>query len=447
MASADQGAPHATENAGEMRKIEAGRRDCGAAGRTRQFDQQVRGRDRVPCSWRSCREAPCRQDGEPSWIWQSTVPMDVLSQHSAVLLCLCESYSVPWSQTPASRQDKTRGHRRREEGRRWLSLPALVSLAGPAGGFVCDSSVAVDAEADKLSALRRSDVTSRRWMGCRLYKNTPSCWVAAPAFQSGDGDSVQVWLKIARSTGLVGDCHHLLRVVHSDCRRWMHWLWKRVLQEKLRLGSSWMQPWRHLLQTGGKLRAAVFAHASQTIFLLQKFCRVDHAAVTAPELDPCATPIGASIDRKPQVREILDLLEKRLLKVPFEEHGPMGYRGMWYISTHVDDPKVEAAVNRLKGYPFYLDLVTTSTPAFEKLKRAVTAVLDGVVCFGGNVNHFVYGAPSREEVARVRKLVLQAAGQAGVVFSDRTSEPCTSTVRVGDFVISDAGIVRHAAAV
>ncbi|EGZ17079.1 hypothetical protein PHYSODRAFT_331096 [Phytophthora sojae] len=131
-----------------------------------------------------------------------------------------------------------------------------------------------------------------------------------------------------------------------------------------------------------------------------KFCRVDHAAVTAPELDPVrvlwditpefskfvlrTTQIGASIDRKPQAREILDLLEKRLLKVPFEEREPMGYRGIWYISTHVDDPKIEAAVDRLNGHPFYFDLVTTSSPAFEKLKLAVTAVLNGVVCFGGN---------------------------------------------------------------
>ncbi|EGZ04397.1 hypothetical protein PHYSODRAFT_343302 [Phytophthora sojae] len=214
-------------------------------------------------------------------------------------------------------------------------------LAGSAGGFVCDSSVAVDAEADKLSALRRSDVTSRRWMGCRLYKNTPSCWVAAPgdvgigasqsatAFQSGDGDSVQVWLKIARSTGLRLSKVDALAVETSAAREAPVGLkLDAALAASAADFSSTNAPerllWKHRREgaDGGKLRAAVFAHASQTIFLLQKFCRVDHAAVTAPELDPCATPIGASIDRKPQVREILDLLEKRLLKA-------------WYGSTQL----------------------------------------------------------------------------------------------------------------
>ncbi|KAL4133063.1 hypothetical protein PRIC2_003389 [Phytophthora ramorum] len=85
--------------------------------------------------------------------------------------------------------------------------------------------------------------------------------------------------------------------------------------------------------TDRRVRTPVATEAAQIIHVLQKFHRVDHAAIMEPALDPVrklreTTPvfanfvlstskIFASVDRKSQARDILEVLEKRLVKTSF----------------------------------------------------------------------------------------------------------------------------------
>jgi hypothetical protein len=77
---------------------------------------------------------------------------------------------------------------------------------------------------------------------------------------------------------------------------------------------------------------------------------------------------------------------------------------------------------------------------------AAHGTLIGVTCFGGEDKRIVYGGACKADVLRVHELVLKAAERAGVRFADSsTSQSCMSSLRVGAYVFSAAGIVRSAA--
>ncbi|KAL4157926.1 hypothetical protein PRNP1_003708 [Phytophthora ramorum] len=75
---------------------------------------------------------------------------------------------------------------------------------------------------------------------------------------------------------------------------------------------------------------------------MQRCHRVGHAAIAVPALasvrDLCGTTpsftrfvigtaqLSESVGRKPQAREITDVLEKRLLKTPVDQRGPFAFR-------------------------------------------------------------------------------------------------------------------------
>ncbi|KAG7376792.1 hypothetical protein PHYPSEUDO_012755 [Phytophthora pseudosyringae] len=87
---------------------------------------------------------------------------------------------------------------------------------------------------------------------------------------------------------------------------------------------------------------------ARSFHLMQKFYRVNHAAIWADELDPArglcemtlefttfvvaAAQICASVDRKPQAREVLDVLEKRLVKTPRIHRESSEFREL--VQTH-----------------------------------------------------------------------------------------------------------------
>ncbi|KAE9306029.1 hypothetical protein PF008_g21569 [Phytophthora fragariae] len=240
-----------------------------------------------------------------------------------------------------------------------------------------------------------------------------------------------------------------------------------------------------LNSTDRRLRIAMASEASQVIHMMQKLHRVDHAAIAVPALASvrkmCDTTqsftnfvvgtaqLCVSVGRKPQAREILDVLEKRLLKTPFEKREPGAFREMvqtyseardgmgmgrsassdtfraleWYLARAVDDYKLQVKLDAMNGRPFYFDLTATASAAQFSGFESALAELDGVVCFD---NRVVYGGLSEDDVAKVRKLVLEAATPAGIRFVDRSSQQSTLSLRVGQFVFSADGIVRDAAA-
>ncbi|KAG1695497.1 hypothetical protein DVH05_019654 [Phytophthora capsici] len=87
-----------------------------------------------------------------------------------------------------------------------------------------------------------------------------------------------------------------------------------------------------LHSTDRRVRSAIASEALQVIHMMHKFYRVDHAAISVPALAPvrklCNTTmkftrfvvgtaqLSCSVDKTPQAREVLDVLEKRLVKTP-----------------------------------------------------------------------------------------------------------------------------------
>ncbi|POM67211.1 LOW QUALITY PROTEIN: hypothetical protein PHPALM_16835 [Phytophthora palmivora] len=86
--------------------------------------------------------------------------------------------------------------------------------------------------------------------------------------------------------------------------------------------------WKH--STDRRIRIGIALEALQAIHMMQKFHRINHPAITDPAL--------ASWERrrrrqKSQAREILDVLEKRLVKMSFGKRDPMVYREWVFFST------------------------------------------------------------------------------------------------------------------
>lgn len=215
--------------------------------------------------------------------------------------------------------------------------------------------------------------------------------------------------------------------------------------------------------TDRRIRTSVASEAAQSTHLMQKFHRVDHAAITVPALSSVrkqcdTTPdfvhfvlrtaqLFVSVDRKPQAREVLDVLEKRLLKTSFAQREPPQFRELVetystarsaiLLGTHLEHRALEWSVESVKlqtkqdkmvSQPFYFEYSTADSYRSYpyQFENAIDAApdLSGVVCFGKRALHVVYGGNSQDDVARMRELVLQVADQTGVKFT--TSRVCAS---------------------
>ncbi|KAG7375525.1 hypothetical protein PHYPSEUDO_000738 [Phytophthora pseudosyringae] len=127
--------------------------------------------------------------------------------------------------------------------------------------------------------------------------------------------------------------------------------------------------------TDRRIRTLVAIDAAQLIHMMQKFHRVDHAAITVIAVAP------------PQAREVLDVLEKRLLKTPIAQGEPPRFRELvqtyssarkdmglghtsssdslrsleWYISNTVESYEQETKLDNMVGNPFYVEFTPAGT--------------------------------------------------------------------------------------
>ncbi|KAJ8562008.1 hypothetical protein ON010_g7670 [Phytophthora cinnamomi] len=244
-----------------------------------------------------------------------------------------------------------------------------------------------------------------------------------------------------------------------------------------------------LNSTDWRVRIAIASEALQVTHMMHKFYRVDHAAIAVPALAPvrelCDTTmaftkfvvgtaqLSVSVDRKPQAREVLGVLEKRLVKTPFAKREPGEFRelvqayssareGMglgqmsgpdtfhaleWYLSSIADRFKVQTALDKFVGRPMYLELspILAITPRqFSRFEAAVDVVpdLDGVVCFDRRV---LYGATTFDDLMRVLGAVKDLTGRKAMYFAQESVQIAVTRMRVGQFVISEDGVVRSTA--
>ncbi|KAE8978823.1 hypothetical protein PR001_g24237 [Phytophthora rubi] len=105
--------------------------------------------------------------------------------------------------------------------------------------------------------------------------------------------------------------------------------------------------------TDPSLRVFVAKKSFETIHMMQKLHRVTDPAITVPLLGPvkelCDTTLDftefivgtaqllASFSRNSQAREILDVLEKRLLKTPFDKRKPSEFRALVQMYSSARD--------------------------------------------------------------------------------------------------------------
>ncbi|KAE8915550.1 hypothetical protein PF005_g16728 [Phytophthora fragariae] len=170
---------------------------------------------------------------------------------------------------------------------------------------------------------------------------------------------------------------------------------RKMIKEMMWLVKSHAEP-SSLNSTYRHIRAVIATEASIGIHFMQKFYRVDHAAIVVPELthvrELCETTIkfadlvvsaaqlSVSVDRDSQARQILDVLEKRLLKTPFPKRDPSAFREVvqtysrgrdamglgrtsnadvfrrleWYLMNVVESYDLQLTLDGLVGSPFYL---------------------------------------------------------------------------------------------
>ncbi|GMF26115.1 unnamed protein product [Phytophthora fragariaefolia] len=263
----------------------------------------------------------------------------------------------------------------------------------------------------------------------------------------------------------------------------------KLIEKLERSITAFSHPSR-LNSTDRRIRSAIASEALQVIHMMQKFFRVDHAAIAVPALAPvqklCSTTmeftrfvvgtaqLSISVDRKPQAREVMDVLEKRLVKTPFDKRQPGEFRelvqayseardGMemgrtaspdnlrtleWYLINTVDNYEVQLALDRLAGRSLFTEFTATSGISdqhFHRFKAAVGAVpeLDGVICFGRRV---IFGASSNDESIAILEPFLALAQREGIHLNPQSMKIGMPTMKVGQFVFSEAGIVRDAAA-
>ncbi|KAI9987562.1 hypothetical protein PInf_023603 [Phytophthora infestans] len=218
----------------------------------------------------------------------------------------------------------------------------------------------------------------------------------------------------------------------------------------------------------------------------RRFERTNHIAITAPALakvrETCATTLvltkfmvstalmGVSVGKPSQVREILDLLEKRLLAMRFHKAKALNYRALvqiysltrhnlgmghasssdtlrifeWYLTDALTDYEALKKLDVLDGQPFYLELTIPACQDTSDFERSIEPLI-GVACFGDGVKRVVYGG-TKEAVASTRVLVVKLAEVAGVKLSESDSRYCVPTIRIGKFTFSTDGIIQDTAA-
>ncbi|KAF4042809.1 hypothetical protein GN244_ATG05118 [Phytophthora infestans] len=235
-----------------------------------------------------------------------------------------------------------------------------------------------------------------------------------------------------------------------------------------------------------RMRHAIFSESLHVIHLMQRFERTNHIAITAPALakvrETCATTLvltkfmvstalmGVSVGKPSQVREILDLLEKRLLAMRFHKAKALNYRALvqiysltrhnlgmghasssdtlrifeWYLTDALTDYEALKKLDVLDGQPFYLELTIPACQDTSDFERSIEPLI-GVACFGDGVKRVVYGG-TKEAVASTRVLVVKLAEVAGVKLSESDSRYCVPTIRIGKFTFSTDGIIQDTAA-
>ncbi|GMF28026.1 unnamed protein product [Phytophthora fragariaefolia] len=240
-----------------------------------------------------------------------------------------------------------------------------------------------------------------------------------------------------------------------------------------------------------QLRRAVSFEAYRVIHMADKFYRVDHVAIRAPELSSlrklCETTsvftkfvlstaeLCVSVGRVSQARELFDLLEKRLLKIPIAKREPLEFRKMvqsystirntqglghtsspgalrkleWYMSDRVDNDALLLKLDGLAGYPFYFKFCAcVSDHDFDTLRAALSTIceLDRVVfLLSKNGKFVIFGGKNLNVVKTASKLLLDISGGLGIQFSNVSSQPLASAIDIEEFEFSAAGVFRIAA--
>ncbi|KAG3105394.1 hypothetical protein PI124_g3280 [Phytophthora idaei] len=241
-----------------------------------------------------------------------------------------------------------------------------------------------------------------------------------------------------------------------------------------------------LNSTDRRIRIAIASEALQVIHLMQKFHRVDHATVTVPALSSvrkfCDTTLefmkfvvgtaqlSVSVDRKSQAKEILDPLEKRLVKMPFDKREPSVYRELvqtyssardamglgqtaspdtfitleWYLVNVVSDYELLMAFDKMVGCSMYSAFTTTSgigVRHFNHFKTAVASApeLNGVACFD---NRILCAARNSDDLMSVLEPLLELARSEGMLFNSEHVRIAMPTMRVGNFTFSEEGVTR-----
>ncbi|KAG7389104.1 hypothetical protein PHYPSEUDO_011082 [Phytophthora pseudosyringae] len=239
-------------------------------------------------------------------------------------------------------------------------------------------------------------------------------------------------------------------------------------------------------------RVVVCSEAVHVIHMMQKLNRVDHAAIAVPAitsvLELCNTSaayaefvIGTaklcvSVDRKSQAREILDVLEKRLLKIPFAERKPSEYRDLvqaystardsmglgqtssrktfgrleWYLTNTMEQYELLLGLDRVAGRPFYFECRLTAEASDLDVARLMFGIsivpdLEDVVVFGTD-RRVIYAGASKADVASTREILFTVAHHANIVLDDRSVQSCTTSIHFGDFVFLNNGILRNVSA-
>ncbi|KAG6961314.1 hypothetical protein JG688_00009170 [Phytophthora aleatoria] len=241
-----------------------------------------------------------------------------------------------------------------------------------------------------------------------------------------------------------------------------------------------------LNSTDRRIRVAIASEALQVIHLMQKFHRVDHATITVPALSSvrkfCDTTLefmkfvvgtaqlSVSVDRKSQAKEILDPLEKRLVKMPFDKREPSVCRELvqtyssardamglgqtaspdtfitleWYLVNVVGDYELLMAFDKMVGCSMYSAFTTTSDIGvrhFNHFKTAVASApeLNGVACFD---NRILCAARNSDDLMSVLEPLLELARSEGMLFNSEHVSIAMPTMRVGNFTFSEEGVTR-----
>ncbi|KAE9010055.1 hypothetical protein PF011_g9990, partial [Phytophthora fragariae] len=266
----------------------------------------------------------------------------------------------------------------------------------------------------------------------------------------------------------------------------------RLIKELRSLVKTFSEPSK-LNSARHHIRLVIAAEAVHGIHLMQKLYRAQDAAITVVELTPvrqlCETTqlftkfvvgtarLCVSVDRAPQAREILDVLEKRFLKTPFDKRVPSEFRELvqmystareemglgqtssaktlrsleWYLTSAVDNYNVQLTLDGLAGRPVYFEIRPAASVSDKEVLLLTVGVnviieLKAVACLGGQDKRIIYGGTSKADLARVRAMVLRVAERLEVPLDTQSMNSCTASVHVGGFEFSSAGILRNAPA-